>query len=218
MEATDMNGFSESFYPEMQEPERQMQEPISALPDFYMNAVEPFKDRLTEAHLSLPPEVEGSSIDYEVPEPEEAHFDELVQQGFGFPDPKRPDPRPLEKNAKDESWIFEYGYATKAERATLPQQPDSRPYIIPFHFTTPALRANPLELNLARHFKLPEEMYCPECGVQVNYEGRCTSPSCPSYNEVVNEEMYDEFQEKIKQENVDVMERWSEEMRRLEGF
>jgi hypothetical protein len=74
-----------------------------------------------------------------------------------------------------------------------------------------------LELKLASHFNLPDEMFC-ECGVRLDYEGKCCNRECELFGTVVNEEIHADFQRQVAESNVDVMARWEAETQKLEGI
>ena len=129
-----------------------------------------------------------------------------------------PKPEPVSKPFEDRSWMFDQGFSPRTQAAETPEQPTHRPYNLPIHHRSPRLRANPLERKLAGHFKLPDDMFCPKCGSQLDYEGRCPDSTCPNYGRIIDREKFDEFQKQVEESNIDVMKRWEEEMRRLEGM
>jgi hypothetical protein len=126
-----------------------------------------------------------------------------------------PKPEPVSKPFEDRSWMFDQGFSPKTQAAESSEQLTHRPYNLPIRANAPRLRANPLERKLAGHFKLPDDMFCPKCGSQLDYEGRCPNSTCPNYGHVIDQEKFDEFQKQVEENNIDVMKRWNEEMERL---
>ena len=81
----------------------------------------------------------------------------------------------------------------------------------------PAPRINPMHLRVLRRIQLSDDMLC-SCKVELDNEGKCQNISCDKYQMVVNETKYEEFQKKIAENNIDVMERWDEELNRLSNL
>lgn len=81
----------------------------------------------------------------------------------------------------------------------------------------PAPRINPLHLRLLKRIRFSADRLC-SCGVELNFEGVCDNPECENCGTVVNKEKYEEFQNKIAEDNADVMERWNEELDRLNNL